>query len=489
MNRKELIKFLNSEETYNKVLGIINHKLQVDGVGVDDYPMHYFMAGGSVANTIYYLLNKEKFQEPIINDIDLFSFNNIRGYDWNAMVDPNLFINADLNMVAGVDAYNRMWVGPSGETMRMVSSERFGIVNKVSITVFKQSMENFEETNYYKTLLTVFDLNCCMAGLDRINGNIVYTEDFLNFLESNMIEVMNVSQPIQTAIRLKNKTIQLGTNTSNFNDEIRLIKHSFIHKKICSIGPEWFKKVKDNKDFVLEHFDFNVKEVSVNDGIFNYTVKNFEIEKYYKNLFIHSNNKLIAFWNLFVRKRNKQALETVLTFYNNIYSRVNGGRNIQDQETLVYDPNLIPKIGGNQIIVFDFVSILSMSPTYLDCDFTVDDLERVYNFNEYIQQELFSEGDIFLAKNIKEHLQLIEYVKKTFIDSHGIFKKTLLMKLIFLSRMDEKNNLAVLDYEKKVNIFKKLINGMWIKSYYNYGYKSLLKHKFVKTNNLMLIDW
>jgi hypothetical protein len=490
MNRKELINFLNSEETYNKVLGIINHKLQEDGVGVGDYPMHYFMAGGAVANTIYYLLNKEKFEEPVINDIDLFFFNNVLGHDWDYNTpNPNLFIHTNLGAVAGIDGYGRTWVGPSGETMRMFGSERFGIVNKVSINVFKQSIQNFNETNYYKTLLTVFDLNCCMAGLDRVNGNIVYTEDFLDFLESDMIEVTNVSQPLQTSVRLKNKSLQLGTDISNFDCEMSLIKHSFTNKKIHSIGPEWMTKVKDNREFVLEHFDFNV-ESNQNQEIFNYTVNSFELEKYYNNFYISHNTKLIAFWNLFVRKKNEESLNKVLTFYNKIYSSVTGGKNIHNQKTTTYKSNVgIYKetvFGG-----FDFISILSMSPTYFDCDFTVDDLENIHNFNNYLAQETFSDGGIFVTKDVKQHLKMIEYTTKTFIDKYGVFKRDLLAKLIIRSKKNKNHNLTVLDYEKKVKVFKQLIKGVWIKSYERFGNVNNLSHKFLpyKKINLNQIDF
>ena len=493
MNRKELIKFLNSEKTFNEVLGIINHKLQKNGVVVGDYPMHYFIAGGSIANTIYYLLNKEKFEEPVINDIDMFFFNNVLGYDWGSN-NLNSFIHTNLSNVVAIDGYGRTWFGPSGETMRMFGSERFGIVNKVSINVFKQSIQNFNETNYYKTLLTVFDLNCCMAGLDRINNKIIYTEDFLDFLESNMIEVTNVSQPLQTSIRLKNKIKQLKSDGSNFNKELLLIKHSFINKKIHSIGPEWMKKVKDNREFVLEHFNFNVKNPNPAENIFDYTVKDFEIEKYYNNFDIFNNQKLIAFWKLFVRRKNEEALNKVLTFYNNIFMGLTGGKNITNQETVIYESETnLNRLLGSEIRFssLDFVSILSLSPKYFDCDFTIEDLERVHNFNDYIQKEMFSNASIFVTKNISEHLKMINYVKKVFVDKNGMFRQNLLTKIVYRSRLDKKNNLTVLDYEEKIKIFKKLVNGIWIKSYNSHGKFGPLSHRFLpnKKLDLNLIDF
>lgn len=494
MNRKELIKFLNSGETYNKVLEIINRKLRKNGVAVGDYPTHYFMAGGSVANTIYYLLNNEKFEEPVINDIDLFFFNNIEGYDWGFTTNPNLFIQTNLSTIAGIDGYGRTWIGPSGESMRMVNSERFGIVNKVSINVFKQSIKNFNEVNYYKTLLTVFDLNCCMAGLDRINNKIIYTEEFLDFLETNKIEVTNVSQPLQTSIRLKNKCNQLKTDKSNFDKEIKLIKHSFINKKTHSIGPEWMKKVKADEEFVSEHFTFDLNKNQNQEDVFYYTTKDFEIEKYYNNFYIHENTKLIAFWNLFVREKDKEVLSKILTFYNSIFMQLTGGKNILNQETFTYQQqkNLnFNKFGTKVTSGLDFVGILSRSPKYFDCNFDIKDLKEIHDFNIYIQQELWSDGGVFVTKNISDHIKMINYVKKVFIDRYGVLRRDLLVSLIGRSNLDKRNNLATLDYQEKIKIFKRLLNNSWIKPYRRNGNYSELSHRFLfkKKINLNSIDF
>lgn len=489
MNKKEIINFLSKKETYDKVLELVNDVCRLNDTHLSDYPLHYFLAGGSVANTIYYLLNKEKFDKPVINDVDLFFFNNVQGYDWYLDSNPNTFIHTELSSVAGVDSYGRTWVGPSGESMRMFGSERFGVINKISINVYKESIQNFNETNFYKTLLTVFDLNCCMAGLDRVNNKIIYTEDFLYFLETNQIEVTNVSQPLQTTIRLKNKTKQLKTNGSNFKVEMDLIKHSFIKKKIHSIGPEWMKKVKLDKEFVLQYFTFDLKNNDLTpQGVFQYTVRDFEIEKYYPNFNISNNKKLIAFWDLFVRKKDKETLKKVLTFYNDIFLKIYGGENISKQETLIYEANsknlnLGPKIVSGNL---DFIAMLSISPTYFDCNYTNEDLRIVYDFNEYIKSEIFSEADIFVVKNIKDHLVMINYVKKAFFDNHGLFKKDLLLKVIYRSKINKKHNLTNLGCDEKIKIFKKLINGLWIKSYGFFGNTRALSHRFLPTKKVNL---
>jgi hypothetical protein len=77
MTRGEITKFLNEKDTYNTIMGILDYKLVLNSSKdiLTDYPTHSFIAGGAIANTIYYLLNKNKFDSPIINDIDLFCVN------------------------------------------------------------------------------------------------------------------------------------------------------------------------------------------------------------------------------------------------------------------------------------------------------------------------------------------------------------------------------------------------------------------------------
>jgi hypothetical protein len=134
MGKKEIVNFLNNKKTYKQVLDLIECLCQKDGVSLKDYPQEYFLAGGAVANTIYYLLNKDKIDDPIINDIDLFFFNHVNEQNWSHNNTEN-FIQEYINHVTTVDSYGRIWLGSHGEEIRMVSSERFGIVNKITINV------------------------------------------------------------------------------------------------------------------------------------------------------------------------------------------------------------------------------------------------------------------------------------------------------------------------------------------------------------------
>lgn len=71
MVRTEIIEFLNNQETYDKVLDIINNECQKNDTHINFHPIEDFLCGGAVANTLHSLI---RGGEPVINDIDLFRF-------------------------------------------------------------------------------------------------------------------------------------------------------------------------------------------------------------------------------------------------------------------------------------------------------------------------------------------------------------------------------------------------------------------------------
>ena len=73
MEKEKIIEFLNKEETYNKVYGIIPKHLLLAQQSILEGDEEPFIAGGSVANVIYNLLYKKQ-DKPVINDIDIFTF-------------------------------------------------------------------------------------------------------------------------------------------------------------------------------------------------------------------------------------------------------------------------------------------------------------------------------------------------------------------------------------------------------------------------------
>jgi hypothetical protein len=483
MRREEIIKFLKSEETFNQVLGIINHESESRGCGIGDYPMHYFMAGGSVANTIYYLLNKSKFDVPVINDIDLFNFSHNNNY-YMGIPEVNNFIFGNISEDANIhlDSYGRAWIGSNGEHIRMVSSERFGDINKVTINVYSPNNISFNEVDYYKELLGIFDLNCCMAGLDRINNKIIYTEQFIDFLFTHKIEVTNTSQPLQTTIRLHKKCEELNSDVSNLDNEMELIQHSFFITTNKSIGPEWFEKTRRYRDLFLKYFTFKTPHPNSDQNIFNYTVKDFVVNNYFSFFYrskYFSQEQLIIFWDIFVRGKNKKVFNTLVDFYKN-----KSGEEIFNASIMYSDRG---NTYFNNPLLTDFINILYYAPKYFDCDYTEEDINKISQYTEYVRSEIFVDPLIFLTDNIKDHIKMFEFIKKYFVGENGNFKMGLfdrvIRRVVEVKQIRNNKNDSTFNYGEKIKKFKNALNNTWIKHYPN---KNVLKHRFKNKINYSL---
>jgi hypothetical protein len=492
MNRKEIIQFLEKEETYNQVLEIIKNECHNSGTHFDIYPKEYFLAGGSVANTIYYLLNKEKFDKPVINDVDLFYFNHKKEHSWSVYHDVNhdSFIQQEINTTTNLDGYGRAWLGSNGEQIRMVSSERFDIINKITIDV-NLWQKDFNPTDYYSQLLNNFDLNCVHAGLDRINNKIIYTDKFMDFLVSNQIEVTGISHPLQTAVRMYKKSKELLTDTSNFDLEMSLLQHSFIYDPVKVIGPEWMAKTELYGDFLREYFiEDPLSKHGNTENIYHYTSKDFTIKNYVSQFNLSRKNSLVVFWDIFIRVKSPEKLNKLLTFYTRYnYLQLNEVPKKWRRQT---DTTLL---GGQKFInnsYFDFIDCISVSPVYFDLDFEISELESIDAFFKYLKLTPI-DPKIFIVKNVKEQLKFIDFINKRFVDKHGNLKESVLSKTILLANntIKDKLNISSLDVNVKIEAFNKSLNNIWIKPKNGF----VFKHKFIKnlfTRNLMIVydfDW
>jgi hypothetical protein len=502
MNKDKIVEFLNDKNTYNTIMGILDYKLVLNNnkETLTDYPTHSFIAGGAIANTIYYLLNKNKFDSPIINDIDLFCINNTHEpYQYFSHPENENFIHTTLNENINIDGYGRVWRGSCGESLSMVSSNRFGVLNEVKIDVSLRNDSEFNEVNYYLDILKVFDLNCCSAGIDRVNEKIIYTDKFVDFLLTNRIEVTSIAQPLQTTYRLHKKIEELKTDKSNLDIEMSLIQHSCFKSNRNWIGPEWLAKLKNNNKLFHKYFEGGTNDRHTPyDGAKSYHIKDFKLQKYVSNFnfYILDNNSIITFWDLFIRRKNIKNYDKVLTFYQRV------GK-IKKESVLDFIKSLLTKkkpiwfskkdndpystyVPIRQSTSSDLciLTFLSECPNYLDCDFTISDLHIINNFNTFLNNNFIINSSIFLVDNVKDHIKMVSYVYKRFI-KNGIFRKELFSKVVL--KQEKLTKISSLNYDEKVKSIEKILNDLWIKDYHN-GYPSI-KHSFIERKKLNTIDF
>ncbi len=488
MNRKEVIEFLDNRETYNNVLNIITDECHNNGVHLGDYSEQSYIAGGAVANTIHNLINKDRptycNTKPVINDIDLFCFNRGEGLNWGLPIYPNPqnFISQTINPTLNMDGYGRAWVGTNGESITMVSSDRFGIINKIGISVYLNPNCQFIIEDYYKQLLDNFDLNCCSAGIDRLNGKIIYNNKFVDFLVNNQIEVTMVSSPLQTSVRMLKKSKELSTNTNNFETEMSLLQHTFLNISNKYVGGEWYHKSKKYGSFLSNYFQFTSTK-SNEQNLFEYTSKNFEIVKYIDQFHIRSESSLMGFWDLFVRKKNQDNLNKLVTFYVQ-----NTNFSLAPKKPISFS---IVKKYRNKIrtanINFDFIDTLGFVPEYFACDFSLEDLVNVSRFNKLLDEN-FIDPRTCLTSNIKSHVKFLKFFKSKFIDEHGLIKMSLLNNVITKVEPSQRLRLSTLNCDDKIKSFIRVINNLWFNMSDSYRYRHRFENGFGQQYEINLND-
>jgi hypothetical protein len=255
--------FLNSKETLNKVLDVLVER----GLDFAKLPQDCFIAGGSVSNVLISMLHGG---EPIVNDIDVY----VKTDDKNAKVGnswyPSMYTTEDSIEVLD-DDYGRIYISEGGDRMRVVAHRRDGVLNIIQYAYEKgyQRM-NGKPSTKTECELTIegFDLNCCMAGIDLSNRKIVYNENFVDFLKTKQLKVVNPMAPIQTTIRIYKKLKDLDCYC-NVEHEIRFLTVAFrklTNNQLCKyIGPETEAKYRKYFDFVSKYF--TIREPKNSDEI------------------------------------------------------------------------------------------------------------------------------------------------------------------------------------------------------------------------------
>jgi len=115
--------FLNSEQTFFKVLDILNQHGDMSQVGQN------FVAGGSVANTLFHLFHGAKL---VINDIDVYHRSSTEehklktGKDWY----PAIYVGEDGLQILD-DNYGRTFIADNGSKIKVHRHSRKGIFNNI----------------------------------------------------------------------------------------------------------------------------------------------------------------------------------------------------------------------------------------------------------------------------------------------------------------------------------------------------------------------
>ena len=428
-------------------------------------PSNGFLAGGAVANTILSIIDGKDYP---INDIDVFVIDNTL-----ENTPSNTPIRTDDNIVFE-DRYENIMVNPdvaNSYSIKKTSLE--GLINYVFVS-FRSNSPNLIS---YERILKSFDINCCKAGIDLENGNLIIDDHFMEFINGRQLECNTPVTPAHSAIRLLKKRDDLNafldkessfkflSQFYHFNENVlhcklnislffgqkykelylkyeselseyfKLSSYAQVFKEyhnnnvkklitnhkwwdiISSVDPEAMHFWHERKTFTL----LPIKYTSLDDGIKEYLLPNYMNNPYNLN----------TIWNLLYNQSKKQK-EKALKFLNNkiLYSFI-----ISNKKFHLCD--------FNDKNIDHFVRFISNNPKVesliLVSKLNFQDAEKlIYNIKKFFPREVDIFVDIITKEIINNNLDPKQLTDKNYvIEKYNDVKKVLSVPLTEASDLSD----------------------------------------------------
>lgn len=176
------------KEIFRKALDDIKSKWELPKTG--------FLAGGALANTVWNLITGKN--SPV-NDLDIYHLLHVK---------TNLSekeISARQNFIKQEKVVFEDYTGLN------VGYQRKGYyaIEKVSVDGIFNNIQYISSTEDRLIIIESFDINCCQIGYDIDKDEFIWTKEFEKFLETGRLELINLSSPAHSGMRLVKKQADL----------------------------------------------------------------------------------------------------------------------------------------------------------------------------------------------------------------------------------------------------------------------------------------
>ena len=189
-----------------------------------NFPTTGFIAGGSLANLIWESVSGHK---AIINDIDIFIFDklitNKFEYDISNWINPTQPNQQKLYYHKKETVYFEDYCGltstsKSKDYYYIEKTEYNGIYNTVNYSANRKDPQ---------IIIDSFDINCTQVGYSIDEDRFYYTDDFIYFLNTGKLQLVNLMSPGHSAIRLVKKKHDLNAHLDEL--ELKLAQHCLVN--------------------------------------------------------------------------------------------------------------------------------------------------------------------------------------------------------------------------------------------------------------------
>jgi hypothetical protein len=204
---------MNYQDIFKTALNDIKSKWELPSSG--------FLAGGSLANTVWNLITGKNAP---VNDLDIYHLKSLQ----TNLTDRE--INARQNFIKQEKVVFEDYTGLN------IGYQRKGYyaIDKVSVDGIYNNVDYISSTEDRSIIIESFDINCCQIGYDIDKDEFVWTKEFEIFLETGDLQLTNLTSPAHSAIRLVKKQSDLDCNLSELELDIvcfTLKNHRFMDTK------------------------------------------------------------------------------------------------------------------------------------------------------------------------------------------------------------------------------------------------------------------
>jgi hypothetical protein len=228
-----------------------------------DFPTAGFIAGGSLSNLIWQEISGNLAK---INDIDVFILDSV--VDRNPY-DSSNWVNSDKEKTQKLYYHKK-------ETIYFEDYQGLTATSKSKDFYYieKTTHEGIYNTVYYcsnisspQVIIDSFDINCTQVGYSIDEDKFYYTEDFIDFLKTGELRLVNLMSPAHSAIRIVKKKNDLNAkldelelkmcqfclsrNMSDTNRRYFTVKYQSIWKKYESELSNYFNLIESDDVTIL----------------------------------------------------------------------------------------------------------------------------------------------------------------------------------------------------------------------------------------------
>jgi hypothetical protein len=362
-------------------------------------PQRGFLAGGSLANTIWEL---HSGNPAIVNDLDIFLFEGKIDNQEEISREDSLFRFKEEDVRYYEDYTGMCWNSYTKDFYTITSSEKKGIFNEI---VYKAS------TDEQGIILNSFDINATRVGYSIEEDKFYITKDFEDFLNTGELKICNIQTPSHTAIRIAKKSKELNAKLDEM--EFKLISYclsrQFSDVNKFRFKERYFEMFNQNKDLLEPYFKIERdKEIE-------------EFLRLHKNVDTELYGLTTTDYFLPIKENESKDYEILsLLETNNIFND-DKLRNLHtSKDFLFYIRNVF---GTEMEKIWEKVYYFYTDCGYVDMEVSKEDLDLLRRLGNYAPNSIESLKGMKMSKQLSLVKKLLEIYKEDPIIAISILEK------------------------------------------------------------------